>query len=299
MKNLRTKIYRLVEPISDEDAAGRIFTVFITTVIITNCIVMFLETFSSLYERASVFFNTFELISVIIFSVEYILRVWSCISSRELKYRKPLLGRLRYMLRPMMIIDLLAVLPFYIVTLGVDLRSIRILRLFRVFRILKLGRYSTSLELLINIIRKRKGDLGITFLMSIVLILLSSFVVYTVEKQAQPDVFINITSALWWAIATLTPGPPAYKFVHPVTLIGKFAAGLIQIIGIAIIALPTGIIGAGFNEELKKERGSNKKVDLEKRDNENTATYQDINQKLSHISSKIDNIERKLKEHKS
>ena len=151
MISLRTKIYRLVEPISDEDAAGRMFTIFIITVIITNCIVMFLETFSSLYESASVFFNTFELISVIIFTVEYVLRVWSCVSSPELKYRKPVLGRLRYILQPMMIIDLLAVLPFYIVTLGIDLRSIRILRVFRVFRIMKFGRYSNSLEMLINI----------------------------------------------------------------------------------------------------------------------------------------------------
>jgi len=153
-----------------------------------------------------------EKASVLIFTVEYLLRIWSC---SALDAYKNWTDRLKFMLRPMMLVDLFAILPFYVVSMGVDLRSIRILRIFRLFRILKLGKYSKSAQIMFQIFKAKKEDLAITILLGLILIFVASFLVYLAEHDAQPENFYGLTSAIWWALATLTPGPAAYDFVNP------------------------------------------------------------------------------------
>ena len=252
--DIKTKIYKIVEPDLDSSAVSKAFNIFIISVIIFNCIAMLFETVGDFYNTYPRFFKMVELISVLIFTVEYLLRLWSY--SASIAYRP--WGRLKYMLQPMMLIDLLAILPFYIASMGLDLRAVRILRIFRALRILKLGKYSESMKILGQVFANRKEELFITGLITAILMFISSVVVFLAEHTTQPDKFNSIVSSMWWAVATLTPGPPAYQFAQPVTTIGKLAGGAIQLIGIAIIALPTGILASGFKEELGKNRGKPK-----------------------------------------
>ncbi len=252
--DIRTKVYKLIEPDLDSSAVSKAFNIFIITVIIFNCVAMLLETVGDFYKSYTQLFNLIEIISVLIFTVEYLLRLWSFSASEA--YRP--WGRLKYMMQPMMIIDLMAILPFYIASMGLDLRVVRILRIFRALRILKLGKYSESMRLLGQVFANRKEELWITGLITTILMFISSVVVFLAEHNTQPEEFNSIVSSLWWAVATLTPGPPAYQFAQPVTTVGKLAGGAIQLIGIAIIALPTGILASGFKDELGKNRGKPK-----------------------------------------
>ena len=275
--DIKTKVYKIVEPDLDSSAVSRAFNIFIISVIIFNCIAMLFETVGDFYNSYAQFFNMVELISVIIFTVEYLLRLWSYSASEA--YRP--WGRLKYMLQPMMIIDLLAILPFYVASMGLDLRAVRILRIFRALRILKLGKYSESMKILGQVFANRKEELFITGLITAILMFISSVVVFLAEHTTQPDKFNSIVSSMWWAVATLTPGPPAYQFAQPVTTVGKLAGGAIQLIGIAIIALPTGILASGFKEELGKNRGK-PKVSEEIRNG-----LEDISVRLSRLEKSI------------
>jgi voltage-gated potassium channel len=211
---------------------------------------MVIETVGDVYTKNPQLFDTIEVLSVLIFTIEYLLRLWAHSAAKD---NKPW-GRLRYVLRPMMIIGLMAILPFYIASSGLDLRAVRILRIFRALRILKLGKYSESMKILGKVFTNRKEELFITGLITGILMFISSFVVFLTENHAQPDKFTRFGASIWWAAATLTPGPPAYQFAQPITTLGKLAGGVIQLIVVAIIALPTGILASGFKEELSKNR---------------------------------------------
>ena len=238
LNNIQAKVYRVIEPDFDSSTLSKAFNIFIISVIVLNCIAMLFETVGEFYSSHARLFSLIELISVIIFTVEYLLRLWSFSASEG--YRP--WGRLKYMFKPMMIIDLMAILPFYIASMGLDLRAVRILRIFRALRVLKLGKYSESMKILGKVFANRKEELWITGLITAILMFIASFVVFLAEHNTQPDKFNSIASSMWWAVATLTPGPPAYQFAQPVTILGKLAGGAIQLIGIAIIALPTGIL---------------------------------------------------------
>jgi voltage-gated potassium channel len=252
--DIKARVYEFIEPDLKSSSLSKAFNIFIISVIILNCIAMLFETVGNFYNNHYRLFNMIELISVAIFTVEYLLRLWSYSASEG--YRP--WGRLKYMLQPMMIIDLMAILPFYIASMGLDLRAVRVLRIFRALRVLKLGKYSESMKILGKVFANRKEELWITGLITAILMFISSFVVFLAEHNTQPDEFNSIVSSMWWAVATLTPGPPAYQFAQPVTTIGKLAGGAIQLIGIAIIALPTGILASGFKEELGKNRAKPK-----------------------------------------
>lgn len=186
------------------------------------------------------------------FTVEYILRAWSSTFSES--YRSPVTGRLRYMLTPLAVIDLLAIVPFYLPFLGVDLRSFRALRLFRIVRIFKLGRYSTAMQLTGRVIASRGPELITTLSILLVLMLLSASLMYYAEHDAQPDAFSSIPAAMWWAIATLST--VGYGDVYPLTPVGKLLASVIALLGIGMFALPTGILGAAFVEEIQRTKAT-------------------------------------------
>ena len=132
MGKIKRRVYEILEVASPSDRASRIFDIFIITLIFLNVVAVVLETVQSFSELHRGFFRSFELFSVMIFTVEYILRVWSC--SVNPKYRNPILGRLRFMLTPLALIDLFAVLPFYLpMVIKLDLRFLRAVRLIRIF----------------------------------------------------------------------------------------------------------------------------------------------------------------------
>ncbi len=290
IEKLRARVHTIMEPGDTPSIRAKMLSIFIITVIIINCISLIFESIGNFYEEMPLLFDTIEIVSVLIFTIEYLLRLWSFSASENYKSW----GRLKYMRRPMMIIDLLAILPFYIASMGMDLRAIRIFRVFRVLRILKLGKYSASVNILGQVISKRKEDLTITVAMSLVLMFMASVVVYFAEHDTQPEQFSSVVSAIWWAIATMTPGPPAYQYVQPVTIIGKLAGGVIQLIAIVIIALPTGILGAGFNEELVKHKELQRKEDNDLGNSGDGRYDAAVKDELVKISSRLEKIEKRL-----
>jgi voltage-gated potassium channel len=249
-RDLKRRAWQILDVARPGDAVSRAFDFFILTLVLLNVIAVILETVEPLGARYAAAFRRFEVFSVAVFTVEYLARLWSCVSRPE--YARPVAGRLRFALRPMSLVDLLAVLPFYLEFVWVDLRFVRVLRLLRIFRVAKLGRYSSSVGLLGRVVRKNKEELVVTFALMALLVVLASSCMYFAEHEAQPDKFPDIPSAMWWSIVTLTT--VGYGDVYPLTPLGKFFAGVISILGIGMFALPTGILGASFVEELQREK---------------------------------------------
>jgi voltage-gated potassium channel len=151
----------------------------------------------------------------------------------------------------------MAILPFYLpMIITLDLRFIRAVRLFRLVRIFKMGRYSESLRLLENVFKEKKEALLITIFMVFILLVIASSLMYFVENEAQPEVFSSILKAMWWGVATLTT--VGYGDIYPVTLIGKILGGAIAILGIGMFALPAGILGSGFVEQIQRTRSKSR-----------------------------------------
>ncbi|WP_299618080.1 ion transporter [uncultured Tenacibaculum sp.] len=222
---------------------------FISWLIIVNMFAIVLESYKDIQEAYSNFFNLLELFSITIFSLEYILRIWIAdVSYQGLSKGK---ARLKYMTSFMGIVDLVAILPFFLpYFIKVDLRILRTLRLFRLLRLLKLKRYFKSLSVIKNVILKTKNEIIVTIFLVFILLILASTLMYNVEKHAQPDAFENIGQAMWWAVATLTT--VGYGDIYPITGMGKILSAFIALLGIGIVALPTGIISSAYIEEVRK-----------------------------------------------
>ncbi|SHF16761.1 ion transporter [Alkalibacter saccharofermentans] len=238
--------YRLID--ANELKASRIFSTFIVTLIILNVLAVILESFESLYQNHGRLFQWFEMISVIIFSIEYLMRM----ATVKCKYPGLSLSRglLKYIFSFMAMIDLLAILPFYLpLMIVLDLRFLRILRLVRIFRIFKLSRYTKSLQLLGRVLKNKKEDLIVTLFVMTILLVAASSLMYYLENPVQPEQFPNIIASFWWGIATLTT--VGYGDVYPITVAGKLVSGLIAVLGIGLVALPTGIVSSGFLEEIQ------------------------------------------------
>lgn len=215
-----------------------------------NIIAVVLESIESLRQQFQIQFEYFEIFSVIVFSVEYILRIWTANLIQE--YKKPIIGNFKYALTPLAIIDLLAFLPFYLPFVGVDLRLLRMFRVFRIFRLFKIGRYVEALSFITLVFKKKKEELVISLIFTIFLLLLASTLMYYIENETQPENFSSIPETMWWGIATLTT--VGYGDIYPLTPLGKFLGGVIAIIGIGLFALPTGILASGFSEEISRRK---------------------------------------------
>jgi voltage-gated potassium channel len=252
--SIKSRIYSLLSASDDTGSASWFVDVFIMTLIVLNVVSVVVETIPNVKAEYSTFFYRFEVFSVIIFTAEYVLRIWT--STIDPRFSHAVTGRLRYMGTPMSIIDLLAILPFYLPFLGVDMRHFRILRMFRLFRLLKIARYVDALTVIVKVFSKKKEELAISLAFTLLLLLLASSMMYYVENAAQPDAFSSIPETMWWGIATLTT--VGYGDVYPITGFGRLLGGIIAIIGIGLFALPTGILASGFSDELTKHTTSSK-----------------------------------------
>ncbi|MGB1020569.1 MAG: ion transporter [Flavobacteriaceae bacterium] len=219
------------------------FDFFIYTLIILNIIAMILESHVSIKTKFGHFFSTFELFSIIIFSFEYLYRI--IIYYRAGGWRE-LFG---YVFSFFGLIDLISILPFYLNQfVTIDGRFFRILRLFRLTRIFKLGRESKSLKLFVKALTSVRNELKFTLFLSVLTILFSASAIYFLENEAQPEVFSSITASVWWATVSLAT--VGYGDVIPITVGGKVFASIISLVGIGVVAIPTGIISAAFVEEI-------------------------------------------------
>lgn len=250
-KDYKLRIFEVIEKGREEDIPSRIFDYFIVIMIILNVLAIILESFYSIYLKHAYLFRTFEVISVIIFTFEYILRVWT--ADIKFENKKKINARFLFVVSPIALIDLIAILPFYLpMIIPFDLRFLRMLRITRLLRIFKLNRYSNALSLVGRVLKNKKEELIITISITFLLVLFASTIMYYIEHGVQPDVFPNIIAAFWWAVATLTT--VGYGDVYPITAWGKVLSGLIAILGIGLVALPTGIISSGFMEELTQNK---------------------------------------------
>jgi voltage-gated potassium channel len=247
---VRRRIWEIVEVAGPGDRASRVFDVCILSLIVVNVAAVMLETVDSIAASYGRHLLWFEIVSVAVFTLEYVARVWSSVS--DSRYGRPLLGRIRFMLRPLILVDLAAILPFYLPFLGVDLRAIRALRLMRIARLAKVGRYATSLKLISRVVRAHKEELVLTTGLMALLLVTSASLIYHIEHGAQPEAFPSIPATMWWAVVTLTT--VGYGDVYPVTVAGKVLASIIAMLGIGMFALPTGILGAGFVEEVQSRK---------------------------------------------
>lgn len=225
---------------------GAAFDWGIMGLIVINIIAVLLETVDPIAATYGRELYLIEVTSVAAFTIEYLAHVWSITETRA--YANPIRGRIRFMCTPLMIVDLLAILPFYLAGVFVlDTRFLRGMRLVRVVRLLKIARYSESLRSLGNVFNSQKEKLIIAATMNLILLVVSSSVMYQLEHKAQPELFSSIPATLWWGAMTLTT--VGYGDMYPVTRGGQVAGSLIAVFGIGLFALPASILAAGFIED--------------------------------------------------
>lgn len=250
-KAVKKRIFEIIQAAENGDIASKIFDLFIIGLIIVNVLIVILDTFA-LPARLKSIFSVIETVSVIIFTGEYILRLWTA----DLLFPSlgPVKSRLRYMVSFMALIDLFAILPFYIPFLiPVDLRVLRTLRVIRLFRLFKVNRYTNALSKIGDVFKRKASQLFSSMLIVFLLMIIASVIMYNVENPAQPEVFSNAFSGLWWAIATLTT--VGYGDIYPITAAGKILSAIIALLGIGLVAVPTGIVSSGFMEQIDDKEG--------------------------------------------
>ena len=250
---VRGTVFRLLEAAGDDDLASRIVDLCLVALIGASVIAVILESIPAFEARYGAELYWFEIVTISVFSVEYILRVWSCIDMEELDASRPVFSRLRFMFSFHAIIDLLAILPFYLLAFGVfgnvDMRFLRAIRLMRV---LKLTRYFAALNMLIIAVKENGRALAASFLILVTIMLLAASGMYYFERLSQPHDFGSIPAAMWWAFATLTT--VGYGDVTPITVGGKIFGAMITVVGIGMVALPTSILASGYSQQLKLSR---------------------------------------------
>lgn len=248
--NYRKRMAEVLENEESLDGQGRILNLLLILLISLNVIAIFLESVDSIYREYQRLFLFFELFSVGVFTIEYIARVWSSIDLDSAKDTSPIIGRIKYMLTPIALVDLIAILPFYLsLYLSIDLRFLRVLRL---LRLLKLARYSPALGALLDVVRKEADALLAAFIVLLMMLVLSAAGIYLLENDLQPDTFGSMPDSMWWAIITLTT--VGYGDVVPMTTLGKLFSGIVGLVGIGMIALPAAILASGFAENIQARK---------------------------------------------
>jgi len=244
----RRAIFEIVEEGPSDHVLPTLVDVGLVALIVVNIVAVCLETVPEYEERHGTLFAVIDIVSVAIFTVEYIVRLW--VAPEHLSYRGMPAGRarVRYALTPYAIIDLLAILPFYLSFIVPW--DLRLLRVFRLIRFFKLARYSTGLRSLGRAVEAEWRALMACLIIMVGLILTAGALMYAAERAAQPDVFGSIPQALWWAVVTLTT--VGYGDVVPVTPHGKALGGVVMLFGLAMFALPLGIVATAFAQEVHR-----------------------------------------------
>lgn len=247
-RGLRRGVYEVMEAGAADTRPGRLLDSVLITLIVLNVIAFILESVPSIEAVHGRTLRLFDILSVGAFTVEYLLRLWSSVEAPFLRRLAPWRARLSFALQPYAIIDLLAILPFYLAFLiPFDLRLLRVLRL---MRFLKLARYSPAMHTLVRVLANERRALLGALLLVMTALLFASSGMYYLEHAAQPDRFGSIPEAAWWAIVTLTT--VGYGDVTPVTPLGRVFAGVVMLCGLVVLALPIAIIATGFSQEVNR-----------------------------------------------
>lgn len=246
---VRRRVFHLLGVAAEDDWPSRLVDLLLVLLIMANVAAVVLESVPQIQAAAGPAFAAFESVSLAVFTAEYLMRVWSC--REDPRFAEPVAGRVRFALQPLMLIDLLAVLPGLLALGAIDLRMLRALRLLRLLRLLKLTRYSTSLAVFGRVLRSKAPELLSTLFVMLLLLVMASSLMYLLENEANPA-FDSIPTAMWWGIATFTT--VGYGDITPITAGGRLLGGAVAILGIAMFAIPAGLLGAAFGEELQQRR---------------------------------------------
>ena len=242
--NVKRRIFDIIQIGNQNDTPSRAFDIFLVCVIILNITAMFLETFEELQPWHGVF-DAVETVTVLVFCVEYILRIWTA----EYLYPGQSRGRAvwKFLRSYDGVIDLLTILPFFFLSGFVVFRMLRVVRIFHLFRI---NTQYDSFNVIKSVLYEKRNQIASSVFIIVILMLASSLFMYSVEHEAQPEHFRNALSGIWWSVSTLlTVG---YGDIYPITALGKAMAIVITFLGVGVVAIPTGIISAGFVEQYTK-----------------------------------------------
>jgi voltage-gated potassium channel len=206
---------------------------------------MFLETEKSLSEYFELF-KTINMINIFLFTIEYLLRVYS-------KTRK----RIKYMLTPLMIIDLIVLIPFYLSFLNIDLGFLRGLRILRIFKLFRLAKFNEFDKMIIDIIKEKKEELFYIVVVLFILLFTLTPLVYYFESKAQPEVYSSMGTTLWWAVITFTT--VGYGDMYPITTVGRILTTIVSILGIAFYAIPGSIFTSSLLDKINQRRNKRRR----------------------------------------
>lgn len=249
-KDLKCNIYRLLYLGKRSTKTSLYLNYFFIILILINIILSILKTESSIFTKYEPIFNIIWFFSIIVFTIEYVLRIWTCTANP--RYKDPIKGRIRYALTIYPIIDLIVLLSFYMPVIYPEFRFLWFLRLFRVLFLVEIGRYSRSFGILLAVFHEKRAEIILSLIFFMIILIISSTGMYYIESSAQPDTFSSIPAAMWWSVITLTT--VGYGDMHPVTPLGKILGGITALIGILVLAFPTGVIASGYVDELQKRR---------------------------------------------
>ena len=251
MRRLRHRLFRIIGGWGAPGPGARIFDGLLVTIIVINLIAVTLETVEPVASRFPALFDAIEYVSVVIFTVEYLTRLWVCVEDGHYHDRPPWKARIGFALSPMGLIDLAAVLPSLLILAGVPLGlDLRVLRTLRMVRVLKLTRYSRAMQSIVAALQREKRTMVAALLIVVIALHFAATAVFLAEHKAQPDVFGSIPDAMWWSLATLTT--VGYGDMVPHTILGKLIGGVVMLSGIGLFALWTGLFASSFVDELRR-----------------------------------------------
>ena len=280
MKTSKQRIFEIIQIGNRGDGVSRFFDYFISAVIILNIVILFMETFD-VFAPYHMLLRVVEGVTIVIFIIEYILRIWTA-DLLFPKYSRPK-AIFRFVISLDGIIALLTILPFFFLTGFIALRILRVIRIFRLF---KINATYDSFSVIVTVFRKKKNQIVSSVIIIVILILVSSLCMYSAEHDAQPGVFQNAFSGVWWSLSTIfTVG---YGDIYPITVLGRAMTVVITFLGVGAVAIPTGIISAGFVEQYTEMTLSKRH-----RSSQRHAIVESINENSPYIGMTVKEIEKK------
>ena len=283
-QRIKRGVFEVIQPSADATGRRRIVSGIFDSLIMTLIVFSVLSVFICTFTIPDWLFRILiriEFVSIIIFTVEYALRIWTA----NLLYPElnPIRARIRYVTSPMAIIDLISILPFLVPVFHTyNLVGVRVFRLVRLLRIFKLNRYSDALAAIGDVFRRKSQQMVASVFFVFMILILASLLIYYAEHDAQPEQFENAFSGLWWAVATLTT--VGYGDLYPITPLGRFLGAVIAILGIGMVAVPTSILSAGFMEMLEKETSGENEAEKASGENASVETTSKAADPCSHAA---------------
>jgi len=250
-ETLRSRIFKVLDDHKSKKPLNRLFRSILFALILLSSLLLIIESVKPLYQQYKTLLFALEMFTMVFFTVEYLLRVYTC--PELASYKQPFSGRLRYVFTPLMLIDLLSIIPFYLILFSSHYSGFYLFSVFRVLRLLKAIRYVNAFRVIGQVFYLKRAQLLVSFICILFVFVFASSIIYLAEKDAQPEKFKDIPAAMWYTIVTITT--VGYGDIYPITSIGKITGGLISAMGLILFAIPTSILTSGFLKVNEKSVG--------------------------------------------